>query len=70
MVNPFSRALLEQGSPAMVVPCEVTQVTPLLITVLGSTAVPAVKIAGATYSLGAANALMVSGSSPIVLPIG
>jgi hypothetical protein len=71
MPNPFSRVLLEQqGSPVSLVPCTVTQVTPLLVTVLGATGVSAVKVAGATYSLGAANALFVSGASPIVLPIG
>jgi hypothetical protein len=71
MPNPFSRALLDQaGTPVSMLPCTVTQVTPLLITVLGATDVPAVKVAGASYSLGAANALFVSGASPIVLPIG
>jgi hypothetical protein len=69
--NPFSRSLLSQaGSPAFLVPCVVSSVTPLRVSLLGAENVAAVKVAGATYSLGAANALVVSGSSPVVLPIG
>ena len=70
MLN-FTRTLLEQqGSPAFVVPCTVTQVSPLLVSMLGGSNIPAVSIAGATYSLGAANALCVSPGKPIILPIG
>jgi hypothetical protein len=66
----FTRTLLEsQGSPCRVVPCTVTQLSPLLISLLGQVDVPAVKIAGADYSLGAANCLVASPSKPIVLPI-
>jgi hypothetical protein len=66
----FTRTLLEQqGSPCRIVPCEVTQVSPLLISLLGQANVPAVKVAGATYSLGFANAIVSSPSKPIVLPI-
>lgn len=71
MTNPFSRSLLAQaGSPAFVVPCVVTSVSPLQISFLGADAVTGVRLAGCDYSLGAANALVVAGSSPIVLPIG
>lgn len=67
----LSQTLLQQqGRPAYVVPCEVTSTSPLEITILGSTDVPAVRIAGTTVSLGAANALVVSAGSPILLPIG
>ncbi len=70
MPNPLSKALLEQqGSPVYLVPCTVTQVTPLLITLLGATNVPAVKIAGGTYTLAAANALVTKAGQPIVLPL-
>jgi hypothetical protein len=61
--------LEQQGSPCRLVPCVVTRVSPLQITLLGESNIPAVKIAGATYSLGAANALVSSPSKPIVLPI-
>lgn len=71
MPNPFTRSLLDQvGAPARVVPCQVTSITPLQISVLGATGVTGVKIAGGVYSLGPANALLISGASPIVLPIG
>lgn len=67
----LSQTLLrQQGSPAYVVPCTVTSTSPLLVTILGATSVPAVLIAGTTASVGAANALVVSSSSPILLPIG
>ncbi len=67
----FTKALLEQqGTPVYVVPCTVTQVSPLLVTLLGGTNLPGVKIAGATYALGAANALVIPSGKPIILPIG
>jgi hypothetical protein len=70
MTNALTRALLEQqGSPVYLVPCTVTQVTPLLITLLGSTGVSAVKVIGATYTLNAAAvALVTKAGQPIVLP--
>ena len=68
---PFTKTLLEQqGKPVWLVPCTVTQVSPLLVTLLGGDAIPGVSIAGATYSLGAANALLTSPGKPIILPIG
>lgn len=67
---PLTRSLLEQqGKPIYLVPCTVTQVSPLLVDILG-TNVPGVSIAGASYSLGAANALLTSPGKPIILPIG
>ena len=67
----FTKTLLEQqGRPVFIVPCTVTQVSPLLVTLLGGTNIPGVKIAGATYTLGAANALVTSPGKPIILPIG
>lgn len=69
MTSPLAKALLEQqGTPVYIVPCTVTQVTPLLITLLGTTSVPAVKVIGATYSLNAAVALVSKSGQPIVLP--
>jgi hypothetical protein len=68
---PAAKTLLEQrGKPVWLVPCTVTQTSPLLVTLLGETNIPAVSIAGASYSLGAANALMTSPGKPIILPIG
>lgn len=67
----FTKTLLEQqGKPVWLVPCTVTQVSPLVVSLLGATSIPAVSIAGATYSLGAANALLTSPGKPIILPIG
>lgn len=70
MSNLSQTLLQQQGRPAYVVPCTVTSTSPLLVTILGTTGVPAVRIANTTVSLGAANALVVSSGSPILLPIG
>jgi hypothetical protein len=59
-----------EPQPLYLVPVTVTQVTPLLVTYKGSTNIPAVKLAGCTYSLGVANALLSSPGHLIVLPIG
>jgi hypothetical protein len=64
MPNPY-----EQGIPVRLVPCTVTTVTPLLVTILGQPGVSAVKINGATYTTGPANALLPQVGQPIVLPI-
>lgn len=68
----FTKTLLEQqGTPAYIVPCTVTQTSPLLVSMLGEDGIPGVSIAGLTYTLmGAANALCVSPGKPIILPIG
>jgi hypothetical protein len=69
MTSPLAKSLLEQqGDPCFIVPCTVTQVTPLLITLLGQTNVPAVKVIGATYTLNAAVAVVTKAGQPIVLP--
>lgn len=71
MSDQLTKALLEtQGNPLYLVPCTVTATSPLTITLLGQTGVAAVKVAGGTYSLGAANALVAKVGQPIVLPIG
>jgi hypothetical protein len=70
MANLSQTLLQQQGRPAYVVPCTVTQVSPPLVTLLGATNVPAVRIANTTVSLGAANCLVISGAEPILLPIG
>ena len=70
MTNPLSRTLLEQqAARVFMVPCVVTSTSPLEVTLLDAVDVPGVGVAGVTYSLGAANALVVSGASPVVLPI-
>ena len=63
------KVLPPNGGGLFLEPCVVTQVTPLLVTLRG-TSMPAVKINGATYALGAANALWSPPAAPIVLPIG
>lgn len=70
-MQPFAQTILQnQGRPVTIVPCTVTQVSPLQVTILGGTGIPAVKIAGATYTVGQANALLCPPNQPIILPIG
>lgn len=60
-----------QGRPVFLLPCTVTQVSPLLVSIQGGDNIPGVSIAGATYTVNAAaNALMTSPGKPIILPIG
>ena len=75
MSSDLVRALLEgraQGPrPVVLLPCTVTQVSPLLVSILGGDNIPAVSIAGAVYTVNAAaNALMTNPGKPIILPIG
>lgn len=68
---PFTKSLLEQqAKPIYLVPCVVTQVSPLQVSLLGQDGLPGVPLAGLTYSLGAANALLTSPGKPIILPLG
>jgi len=70
-MSELSRTLLQsRGRPAYLVPCVVTSTSPLEVSIMGATGVLAVRVAGSTVSLGAANALVVDSGSPIVLPIG
>ena len=70
-MSELSRTLLQsRGRQVYLVPCAVTSTSPLLITVMGATSIPAVRIAGTTVGIGAANALVMDSGSPIVLPIG
>lgn len=74
MVMPIVRALLERrppSTPVSLVPCTVTSVSPLLVSIFGATGIPAVAVAGAVYTVGApASALYSSPGKPIILPIG
>lgn len=69
---PSAKKLLEmQGRPVSLVPCTVTQVSPLLVSMLGASNLPGVSIPGAIYTVGdPANALLASPGKPIILPIG
>lgn len=69
---PFTKQVLEQqAKPVYLVPCTITQVSPLQVSMLGATAIPGVSIPGCTYTVGAAaNALLTSPGKPIILPIG
>jgi hypothetical protein len=59
------------GMLVRLMPCTIVTATPLTVNLGDGVAVPGVKIAGATYTNGAAaNALMVEPGLPIVLPIG
>ena len=66
-----SKALLdaaESAKPLKMFPCVVTQISPLLITLLGETDIPAQKVSGLVYSLGTASALLSSPGTPLVIP--
>ena len=71
-MQPAAKKLLEmQGRPVTLAPCTVTQVSPLVVTLLGATGIPGVSIPGAIYTVGdPANALLASPGKPIILPIG
>lgn len=68
----LSKALLsltDSGRALSAYPCTVTALSPLTVNLLG-TVTPAVAVAGLTYSLGPAVALVSSPGTPIILPIG
>ena len=71
MVQALTKQLLEQqAKPVYLVPCTITAVSPLQVSMLGGT-YPGVSIPGCTYTVGAAaNALLTSPGKPIILPIG
>ncbi|WP_434315831.1 hypothetical protein [Leifsonia sp. P73] len=71
-MQPFTKQILErQAKPLYLVPCVITQVSPLQVSMLGAANVPAVSIPGCTYTVNApANALLTSPGKPIILPIG
>jgi hypothetical protein len=71
-VRALTKTLLEQQAiPASIVPCTITQVGPLQVTMLGQTNVPAVSVQGCTYTVNAnAIALLTNPGKPIILPIG
>lgn len=63
--------LVGGASPATrLVPCVVTSLSPLLVTVLGGSNVRAVPVPGLTYSLAPAVCFVAPGVAPVVLPIG
>lgn len=71
MPSPLVRAIRDKTPPTpQMVPCTVTQLTPLLITLNGTANLPAVLIPGAFYSLGPAIALWQPPGVPLVIPIG
>jgi hypothetical protein len=69
-VSPVVKGILGQPQPVFMSPCVVTNLTPLTISMNGATGILAVKVLGATYSLGPANAITTNPGIPIVLPIG
>jgi hypothetical protein len=68
MSSPDTRAILERiGRPLYKVPCLITQVTPLMVTI-NETSMPGLKVSGATYDVGPAIALVESPGLPLVIP--
>ncbi len=65
----LSKAVLDAlgGRPVVIVPCTVTAVTPLTVTI-NDVSMAGVKLAGPTYSVGDAVALWAPPSTPIILP--
>lgn len=66
-----SRLLLgaiAQAPELKLVPASITQVTPLLVTMLGATGVPGVKIASLTYTTGPAVAIVAGPGNPLIIP--
>lgn len=71
MLDLTKQLLEQQAKPVYLVPCTITSVSPLVVSLLGATGIPAVSIPGATYTVNAAaNALLTSPGKPIILPIG
>lgn len=67
----LSKAILSlKGPQVSMVPCTVTGTSPLTVTIQGTANIPGVPIAGLTYSLGPALALLTSPGRPVILPIG
>lgn len=69
-----TRSILALAPNGSLQACQITQVTPLLVSFDGgATSVAGDKVAGATYNTGTSNnarALMDSPNKPIVFPIG
>ena len=69
-----TRSILSLAPNGTLQACQITQVTPLLVSFDGGvTSVAGDKIAGATYGIGTSNnarALMDSPNKPLIFPIG
>jgi hypothetical protein len=63
-------SVFSRGEEIRMIPCTITSVSPLLVTMQGTPNIPGVRIPGVTYSLGAANALQPKVGQPTILPIG
>lgn len=61
-------ALTLKSEPPRLVPCQITALAPLTVT-LNGTSMPASQITGATYALGHAMALWAPPAMPIIIPV-
>ena len=61
---------LADTATVKLVPCTVMSVTPCTVSIGGSDPVPAVKVAGLTYTTGHAMALWSPPALPLIIPIG
>lgn len=68
---PALAAALRPPAGVAFVPCTILTVTPLTVDLGDGVSVPAVKVAGATYTAGGrGNALLPKAGKPQILPIG
>jgi hypothetical protein len=73
MSRKISKTLLAMIPNGSLVPCQITQVNPLLVTLQGATGIPGEKLAGLAYSTSPTNnayALLKSPGKPLILPLG
>jgi len=69
MLDLSKAVIAAQLRPIYGAPCEITQVSPLLVTLAGETGVEGEKVTGLTYALGDAFAIFTSPGVPIIFPI-
>lgn len=70
MATPLAKALLAGRKPVFMMPCTVVTLAPFRVDLGDGTPIPATKIQGQTYTVGAAIAFLNSSDLPVVLAIG
>lgn len=73
MTDARTRATLAQFDGQRLVPCTITQVSPLLVSMNGAANIPGERITGCDYAISStanAFAFLNSPGKPLILPIG